>query len=102
MTGQKTTRLSDSSVNLIHGHLCSFRSGPIPGGFYAKIKNEITPRHLRCSMGGCPGVFTLSDGDLLIIGKALSPDLLEQVAGRVASDEIALKLSSEFFKALHK
>ena len=67
-----------------------------------KIKKEITPSHLRCSIGGCPGVFTLSDGDLLIIGKALSPDLLEQVAGRVASDEIALKLSPEFFKALKK
>lgn len=67
-----------------------------------KIKKEITPRRLRCSMGGCPGVFILSDGDLLIIGKALSPDLLEQVSGRVANDEIALKLSPEFFKALKK
>ena len=67
-----------------------------------KIEKEITPKHLRCSLGGCPAVLELSDGDLLIIGKALSADLLKQVEGRIAGDELAIKLSPEFFRALIK
>jgi hypothetical protein len=67
-----------------------------------KIKQEITPAHLRCSIGGCPAVFELSDGDLLIIGKVLSPDLLKEIKERVSADEFAVKLSPEFFRALLK
>jgi hypothetical protein len=68
----------------------------------AKIKEEITPSELRCSIGACPAVFTLSDGDLLIVGKVASPDLLREISGRVSSDEFAVKISPEFFKALSK
>ncbi len=68
----------------------------------AKIEREKTPFHLRCSLGGCPAVFELSDGNLLIIGKAPSTDLLKQVEGRVAGDELAIKISPEFFKSLFK
>lgn len=78
------------------------RSGSalLEGAAVPKIKEEITPSHLRCSYGGCPGVFKLSDGDLLIIGKAIPAELLKQIEGRIAGDEIAVKLSPEFFKAL--
>lgn len=34
-----------------------------------KIKDEITPHHLRCAFGSCPSVYELEDGNLLIIGK---------------------------------
>jgi hypothetical protein len=64
------------------------------------VKEEITPSYLRCSYGGCPAVFKLSDGDLLIIGKVPSSDLLEEINGRVSADEFAVKLSPEFFKSL--
>ena len=80
------------------------RSGSalLQGAAVPKIKEEITPSHLRCSVGGCPAVFTLSDGDLLIIGTALSADLLNQVEGRVSDGELAIKIGPEFFKSLIK
>jgi hypothetical protein len=30
---------------------------------------EITPAHLRCSIGGCPGIFRLSDGRIRVQGQ---------------------------------
>ena len=67
-----------------------------------KIEKEITPLVLRCSLGTCPSVLTLSDGDLLVIGKKLPADLSRAVQGRVGSDEFAIKISPEFFRNLHK
>ena len=67
-----------------------------------EIVEEATPAHLRCSYGGCPGLFKLSDGDLLVIGKALSAELLDQIRERVADDEFAIKISSEYFRNLFK
>jgi hypothetical protein len=62
------------------------------------IKEEITPSHLRCFAGSCPGVYTLSDGNLLIIGKKPSDAIHKQVEAKVADDEFAVVLSPEFFQ----
>lgn len=66
------------------------------------IEDDLTPAHLRCSLGGCPAVLKTADGDLIIIGKALSDALRKQIEGRVGDDEVALKISPEFFKGLFK
>lgn len=64
------------------------------------IKEEITPAHLRCVPCSCPAVYTLSDGDLLIIGKQLSPELFKEIEGKVGADEFAVRISPEFFEHL--
>jgi hypothetical protein len=69
-------------------------------GLRIEIKDEITPSHLRCFQASCPAVFTLSDGNLLVIGKKPSDELRKQVEGKVADDEFAVVLSPEFFKNL--
>ena len=55
-----------------------------------------SPAHLRCSYGSCPAVYSLSDGDLLIVGKTLSPELLAEIAPKIGNDEFAIKLSPDF------
>jgi hypothetical protein len=76
--------------------------GELEGGTMTSIKADITPFHLRCSIGGCPAVMTLSDGDLLIIGKRLAPDLLEEIKGRIAQDEFAVKINPDYFRNIFK
>jgi hypothetical protein len=61
---------------------------------------DLTPDHLRCSFGGCPGVYRLNDGDLLIIGKVLPPELMSEMEGRVGPDEFAVKISPDYFGSL--
>jgi hypothetical protein len=61
---------------------------------------EITPHHLRCAYGACPGVYTLESGNLLIVGKRLSADLAAQIRDRVGEDEYAVELSPEFFNGI--
>jgi hypothetical protein len=65
-----------------------------------EIEKEITPSHLRCFAGSCPAVYTLSDGNLLIIGKKPSDTLYKQVEAKVADDEFAVVLSPEFFQKI--
>jgi hypothetical protein len=72
--------------------------GGIEQGLRIELKDEITPHHLRCFPASCPAVFTLSDGNLLIIGKKPSEELQKQVKGKVGDDEYAVVLSPEFFK----
>ena len=66
----------------------------------AEVKEEITPSHLRCHAGSCPSVFTLTDGNLLIIGKKPSEDLRQAVEGKVGDDEFVVVLSPDFFQNL--
>ncbi len=63
-----------------------------------QVKEEITPTHLRCMPASCPAVYTLSDGNLLIIGKKPSEDLSRQVQEKIADDEFAVVLSPEYFE----
>lgn len=67
-----------------------------------KIKEELTPYAIRCSIGACPAVFSLDDGNLLIVGKKLSPELSKEIEGKVGDDEHAIVLSPEFFRNLDK
>ncbi|HEY7646916.1 MAG TPA: hypothetical protein VH858_17885 [Hyphomicrobiales bacterium] len=64
------------------------------------LKEEITPEHLKCIPGSCPAVYTLTDGNLLIIGKRPSDTLMRQVEGKVASDEFAVVLNPEYLQRL--
>ena len=66
------------------------------------IEGEITPVNLRCSIGACLAVLTVSDGDLVVIGKRLPTDLSEAIKNRVGDDEFAVKISPEFFKKLRE
>jgi hypothetical protein len=66
----------------------------------AKIKIEITPPNLRCSIGGCKAVFLKEDGRLIIIGKKLSSEEARQLEGRIADDEFAIEIEAEYFAKL--
>jgi hypothetical protein len=65
-----------------------------------KLVKEITPPHLRCIPASCPAVYTLEDGNLLIIGKKPSSELNAEVKHKVGDDEYAVVLSPEFFQNL--
>jgi hypothetical protein len=66
----------------------------------AMLLEEITPSHLRCGIGSCPGVYKLDNGNLLIVGKRLSDGLSAQIGHRVGDDEHAIELNPEFFQNL--
>lgn len=68
----------------------------------AKIIEELTPDNLRCGWGSCPSVFALDDGDLLVVGKKLTKELVEQIAHKVADDEFAVRIGSEYFINISK
>jgi hypothetical protein len=63
-----------------------------------RIKAEITPTNLRCIPCSCPAVYTLSDGDLLIIGQQLSSELFKEIEDKVGADEFAVRISPDFFE----
>ena len=67
-----------------------------------KIKTEITPHHLRCAFGSCPGVYELEDGNLLIIGKKTSDSLHKEIKNKIGSDEFAVVINPDFFQNLSK
>ena len=60
-----------------------------------KLK-EVTPAEYQvcgnCGCG-CPAVFETENNTYVIIGKVLSASALEQLKGRVASDEFAIEVS---------
>lgn len=62
---------------------------------------DVTPEHLKCSFGpSCPSVNAIEDGrELLIIGKKPSAALLDQIKGRVGSDEVAIVIPAAYFAA---
>jgi hypothetical protein len=61
---------------------------------------EITPRHLRCGIAQCPAVYEYGARDLIIIGKIVDGDVLAQIAGKIGSDEYAVRISREMFADL--
>ncbi|MCK4342232.1 MAG: hypothetical protein KAY37_10980 [Phycisphaerae bacterium] len=49
---------------------------------------EITPRALRCGIGICPALFKTDRGSVLVVGRRLSEEEVQQnLAGRVGGDE---------------
>ena len=63
---------------------------------------EITPAHLRCAIGSCPGVYEIDGGDLVIVGKKLSAELKQKIEERVGEDEYAIVIKRDFFENLNK
>lgn len=63
---------------------------------------EITPKHLRCAIGSCPGVYEIDDGNLLIIGKNITTELDEKIQSKIGKDEFAVLINREFFSELQK
>ena len=60
-----------------------------------KIK-ELTPEQLRCGIAGCPAVFEVDDGKLLVIGKIASKSSQAMVPkSRIANDEILVEIPRE-------
>lgn len=64
------------------------------------VEQEITPEHLRCASGFCPAVHRASDGDLVIIGKIPSEEILNQMAMKIGQDEFIIKINPEFFRKI--
>ena len=49
---------------------------------------EITPPALRCGIGVCPALFKTDHGSVLVVGRRLSEEEVQQdLAGRVGVDE---------------
>jgi hypothetical protein len=67
-----------------------------------RLEENLTPSHLRCSIGACPAVWKLSDGDLVIIGKIAPEMVVDQLRDKIGPDEFAVKISSEYFQKLLK
>jgi hypothetical protein len=63
-----------------------------------KIEEELTPTPLRCIAGTCQSVFSLSDGNVLIIGKKISGELLEQIKHKVGEDEYVILIEPAYLQ----
>ncbi len=63
-----------------------------------KIEEELTPVPLRCVAATCPSVFSLSDGNILIIGKKISGELLEQIKHKVGEDEYVILIEPAYLQ----
>ncbi len=49
---------------------------------------DITPNALRCGIGVCPALFKTDRGSVLVVGRRLSEEEVQQdLAGRVGVDE---------------
>jgi hypothetical protein len=59
---------------------------------------EITPAHLRCSLGACPAVFESNAEEIVIIGKKADLALIQKLEGRVAEDEYVIVIRREFLE----
>jgi hypothetical protein len=67
-----------------------------------RLEENLTPSHLRCSMGGCPAVWKTNDGELIIIGKIAPEALTNHLRDQIGPDEFAVKISAEYFQQLLK
>jgi hypothetical protein len=69
-------------------------------GGCAMLPKEITPQHLRCGLGQCPGVFEHGRDELIIVGQLLEGNLKGQLAKRVGPGECAIRISRAMFAGL--
>lgn len=60
-----------------------------------RLKENLTPHHLKCGIGTCPAVYDATDGMLVIIGKRPDGSLLKDLSGKIAEDEYAIIVSRE-------
>lgn len=102
-------KLNDKTPKRLH---CGIGSCP---GVYELV--DVTPDDLDCSIGACPGVYEMknvtpddvacsvgycptvyNDGDdLVIIGKRIPEELMQQLEGKVGDDEYVIRISKAFF-----
>lgn len=61
---------------------------------------EITPAHLRCCVGTCPGVYEVDAQTIVVVGKRAAADQLQELTGRIGDDEYAVVISKDFFSEL--
>ncbi len=69
---------------------------------------DLTPKHLRCSLGGCPSVHRLDDGRLMIVGvnAEADPTITSQtfldlgLRGKIGPDEEAIVISADLLSDL--
>ena len=56
--------------------------------------NDVTPEAFACGTCGCgcPAIFETENNSYVIIGKVLSPAVIEQLKGRVADDEFVIEV----------
>jgi hypothetical protein len=55
-----------------------------------------TPKHLRCTLGACPSVHQ-HGGQLVIIGKKPSAEIMAELGHRVGEDEDIIMIGKEYF-----
>ena len=61
---------------------------------------DLTPERFRCiSVSCCPAVLETDDGQLAIIGKAVTEQDYPELAGRIGPDEQVVEISAELVKA---
>ena len=62
-----------------------------------QVKRNLTPQALQCGpVLGCPAVYELTDGSLLVIGRTVSRDELpEEVRRKIAGNEVSVIISKE-------
>jgi hypothetical protein len=61
---------------------------------------ELTPLHLRCTFGGCPGIYEADDKNFVIIGKELTPEQKREIGERIGEGEYAIVIRREYLKGL--
>jgi hypothetical protein len=63
---------------------------------------EITPDGFKCSLGACPAVFRLDNGQILLIGKKADSSVLNQISDRVGADEYAIVVDAGMLENVHR
>ncbi len=62
---------------------------------------DITPSPFACAVGACPAVFSTDRGTLLIIGREITKDALEQsVRTRVSPSETVVEVPIELLRTI--
>lgn len=54
---------------------------------------DVTPMHLRCGVGACPGIFRTDRDTFLVVGPPLSRDQVKTLLPeRVSSNEMVIEI----------
>jgi hypothetical protein len=64
------------------------------------MPKDLTPEHLRCCLGTCPGVYEIDADTVLVVARIATPDELGNIP--VGDDEVAGVIRKEFFGRLAK
>jgi hypothetical protein len=58
---------------------------------------DITPEHLRCSLGGCPAVYEIDQDTVVIVGEAADIDIQKLVGENEAAIVVTKKLLANVY-----